>query len=85
MSIEKAAQNIENEAMRNPKEAAASIKLLDAAHQDKLFNQMRRDAQQQDASFSVERNQKGEVTGINFTPMFSESTSLGRANSTNRR
>ena len=44
MSIEKAAQNVENEAMRNPQEAAASIKLLDAAQQDKIFNQMQRDA-----------------------------------------
>jgi hypothetical protein len=85
MSIEKAAQNVEHEAMRNPQEAAASIKLLDAAQQDKILNQIQRDAQQKDANFSVERNQKGEVTGINFTPLFNESTTLGHANSTNRR
>lgn len=85
MGIERAAQRIEDEAMRNPQEAAASMKLLDASQQDKLLNQISRDAQRDNANFSVERDKKGNVTAINFEPLFQESTTAGRADAPARR
>lgn len=76
MGIEKAAQNIENEAMKNPSEAAASIRLLGELEQCKLLNQIQKDAALQDASFSVEHDKKGTVSAIHFTPLFSDSGKL---------
>jgi hypothetical protein len=78
MGIEKAAQNIEREAMNNPKEAAASIKLLNESQQNKLFEQMRKDAAQDtlNGKFSVERDANKNVTAINFFSIFDGSTRL---------
>ncbi len=84
MSIENAAKNIENEAIKNPSEAAASMKLLGEAQQERIVKQIEKDATQQNADFSVDRDKQGHVTALHFTPLFKESTGLGNANSTVR-
>jgi len=85
MGIERAAQNIENEAITNPKEAAASMKLLDEAQQSKLIDQIQKDAARQDANFSVERDREGHVTAINFAPLAVESGTLWHADANARK
>lgn len=84
-NLEDVAHKFENEAMKNPEEAAASMKLLESAQQNKIFNQMQKDADQNNASFSVERNKQGEVTAINFTPLFTGSDSLGHVDARARK
>ena len=79
--IEDIAHKVENEAIKNPEAAAASLNLLGDAYQQRIFNQMQKDADQNNADFSIERGKDGKVQAINFTPLFGESGGLLHADS----
>jgi len=87
MSIEQTTQRIEHEAQRNPEQAAAGIRLLTEAQQERILNQMQKDANDPNhmANFSVERDSQGHLKALNFTPLFQESTGLMKADSTTKR
>ena len=85
MSIENIAQNFEREAQRNPESAAADMKLLSEVAQQRILNQMQKDADDPNhqANMSVERDNSGNIKALHFTPLFHES-SLGPSDGANR-
>lgn len=87
MSIENIANRYELEAQRDPVAAAADMKFLSEATQQRILNQMERDANDPNhqANMNVEKDRSGNITAIHFTPLYGESGTLGGNDNTTKR
>lgn len=81
MSIEQAARLYEREAQVDPAAAAADMKFLSQATQQRILDQMQKDANDANnmAKLSVERDRSGNITAIHFDPIFENAGNAGAA------